>query len=61
MWHGRGMEMPALSQIGGEFYKDETKPEQHQQTHNLDHVQKGLQQSIQAFELIQEMRDMPPL
>ncbi|ENW08013.1 recombination directionality factor [Acinetobacter beijerinckii] len=35
-----------------EFYLDETKPEQHQQIHNLSHVQdihKGLQQSVQAL------------
>ena len=35
-----------------EFYNDESKPEQHQQTHDLTHVQdiqKGLQQSVQAL------------
>ena len=35
-----------------EFYSDESKLEQHQQTHNLNHVQdiqKGLQQSVQAL------------
>lgn len=35
-----------------EFYSDESKPEQHHQTHDLSHVQdiqKGLQQSVQAW------------
>ncbi|WP_109441765.1 hydrolase or metal-binding protein [Acinetobacter haemolyticus] len=35
-----------------EFYRDETKPEQYQQSHDLTHVQdiqKGLQQSVQAL------------
>lgn len=35
-----------------EFYNDESKPDQHQQTHDLAHVQdiqKGLQQSVQAL------------
>ncbi len=35
-----------------EFYTDETKPEQHQQSYDLTHVQdiqKGLQQSVQAL------------
>ncbi len=35
-----------------EFYTDEEKSEQHQQTHDLTHVQdiqKGLQQSVQAL------------
>lgn len=35
-----------------EFYTDESKPEQHYQTHDLTHVQdmeKGLQQSVQAL------------
>ena len=35
-----------------EFYSDETKLEQHQQTPDLSHVQdiqKGLQQSVQAL------------
>ena len=35
-----------------EFYSDESKTEQHQQTHDLTHVQdiqKGLQQSVQAL------------
>jgi len=35
-----------------EFYLDETKPEQYQQSHDLTHVQdiqKGLQQSVQAL------------
>ena len=34
-----------------EFYSDESKTEQHQQTHDLTHVQdiqKGLQQNVQA-------------
>ena len=35
-----------------EFYSDESKPQQHQQSHDLTHVQdiqKGLQQSVQAL------------
>ncbi len=35
-----------------EFYTDESKSEQHQQSHDLTHVQdiqKGLQQSVQAL------------
>ncbi|GGA11638.1 hypothetical protein GCM10017554_04370 [Acinetobacter modestus] len=35
-----------------EFYNDESKTEQYQQTHELSHVQdiqKGLQQSVQAL------------
>ena len=35
-----------------EFYNDESKPQQHEQTHDLTHVhdiQKGLQQSVQAL------------
>jgi hypothetical protein len=35
-----------------EFYTDESKPEQYQQTHDLTHVQdiqKGLQQSVQVL------------
>ena len=35
-----------------EFYTDEPKPEQHKQTHDLNHVQciqKGLQQSVEAL------------
>jgi hypothetical protein len=38
-----------------EFYTDESKSEQHQQTDDLTHVQdiqKGLQQSCAGFELI---------
>lgn len=31
-----------------EFYTGEPKPEQHYQTHDLTHVQKGLQQSVSA-------------
>ena len=35
-----------------EFYSDESRPEQYQQAHDLNHVQdiqKGLQQSVQAL------------
>ena len=35
-----------------EFYNDESKPQQHEQSHDLTHVQdiqKGLQQSVQAL------------
>jgi hypothetical protein len=53
-----GLAMPALrwevkrGWILLRFYTDESKSEQHQQTHDLTHVQdiqKGLQQSVQAL------------